>query len=282
MTPLLRKPVIKISHAEIKRKATKLINPLNGNLFKSILSFAIPIMLTSLLQLAFNAADMIIVGQAKGSDPVGQVGATNSLINLIVNFFIGLSVGVSVNVSREYGAGNKEGVKKYVHTATAVSAVAGLICTVIGIAGAKYMLSLMGTPETHIAGATLYMQIYFLAMPATMIYNFGAAILRSIGNSKTPLVILSSAGIINVVFNLLFVHVFGLAVEGVAIATVISQYVAVIWLLIYLAKADGPHKLDLKKIGFDRKCLRSIISIGLPAGISSTLFSLSNVVVQYL
>ena len=275
------KKVSKIKLTSIKKvKTPLLIDPLNGNLFKTIISFAIPIMLTGVLQLAFNAADMIIVGQAEGADPVGQVGATSSLINLIVNLFIGFSVGVSVCVSREYGAKNSENVEKYVHTAIATAIIGGIFCTLVGVIGARYFLTLMNTPITHIDGATLYMRIYFLSMPASMIYNFGAAILRSLGNSRTPLLILASSGLVNVMFNFIFVNFLGLAVEGVAIATVISQYVSLIWILIYLSKADGPHRLILKKISFTPKCLKSIVAIGLPAGISGSLFSLSNVVVQ--
>ncbi|MBQ8742758.1 MAG: MATE family efflux transporter [Clostridia bacterium] len=237
-------------------------------------------MLTGILQLAFNAADMIIVGQAEGADPVGQVGATGALINLIVGLFTGFSVGVSVCVSREYGAKNYENVSKYVHTSIATAIVGGVVCSLVGLIGARYFLTLMSTPATHIDGASLYMRIYFLSMPASMVYNFGAAILRSLGNSKTPLLILSTSGVINVLFNLMFVNLFGLAVEGVAIATVISQYVALVWMLIYLSRVDGPHRLVFKKIAFIPKCLKSIVTIGLPAGISGSLFSLSNVVVQ--
>ncbi|MBE6608024.1 MAG: MATE family efflux transporter [Ruminococcaceae bacterium] len=237
-------------------------------------------MLTGILQLAFNAADIIIVGQAAGSDAVGQVGATNSIINLIVNMFIGFSVGVSVSVSREYGAGNHQNVNKLVHTAVATAIVGGIVCSIIGFFGARYFLTLMQTDLIHIDGSTLYMKIYFLSMPASMMYNFCSAILRALGNSKTPLVILTSAGVVNVIFNLFFVYAFGMAVEGVALATVISQYVAMVWILIYLTKAEGPHKLNLKKVSFDQKSLKSIIVIGFPAGIYGSLFSLSNVVIQ--
>lgn len=256
------------------------IDPLSGNLFKSILAFAIPIMITGILQLTFNAADIIIVGQAAGSDAVGQVGATGSIINLIVNVFIGFSVGVSVSVSREYGAGNHKNVNKLVHTAVATALIGGIICGLVGFFGARYFLTLMNTDLIHIDGSTLYMKIYFLAMPASMMYNFCSAILRALGNSKTPFVILTSAGVVNVVFNLFFVHVCGMTVDGVALATVISQYIAMVWILIYLSKVDGPHKLNLKKVCFDKKSLKSIITIGFPAGIYGSLFSLSNVVIQ--
>lgn len=237
-------------------------------------------MLTGLLQLAFNAADMIIVGQYAGSSAVGQVGATGSLIQLLVNLFIGFSVGVSVGVSKEYGAKNDTNISKYIHTAVAVAVVAGVLCAVIGFFASKHLLLLMGTPESHIGGSTLYMRIYFLAMPATVIYNFGAAALRALGDSKTPLIILTSAGVINVIFNIIFVCLFGMDVDGVASATVISQYVAMVWILIHLSRSEGPQKLCLKKIRFDKKCTASIIAIGLPAGISGTLFSLSNVIAQ--
>ena len=162
----------------------------------------------------------------------------------------------------------------------AVALVAGILCSVIGFSASKQLLILMGTPDTHIAGSTLYMRIYFLAMPATVIYNFGSAALRALGDSKTPLFILSTAGVINVIFNLILVCGFGMSVEGVAIATVISQYVASVWVLIHLSRADGPQRLSLKKISFDKDCTKSIIAIGLPAGIYGTLFSLSNVIAQ--
>lgn len=272
--------MIVISYTLIKRRPSRLVDPLNGNLFKSVLSFAIPVMLTGLLQLAFNAADMIIVGQYAGSSAVGQVGATGSLINLLVNLFIGFSVGVSVGVSKEYGAKNNENISKYIHTAMAVAIVAGILCSIIGFISSKQLLILMGTPESHLGGSTLYMRIYFLAMPATVIYNFGAAALRALGDSKTPLMILTSAGVINVIFNIIFVCTFGMDVDGVATATVISQYIAMIWIIIHLSRSKGPQRLYLKKIGFDKKCTASIIAVGLPAGISGTLFSLSNVIAQ--
>ena len=277
-----RKQVEKISHTKSlpRTRTKKQIDPLNGNLFKSIFAFAIPVMLTGLLQLTFNAADIIIVGQAAGSDAVGQVGATGSIINLIVNMFIGFSVGVSVSVSREYGAGNHQNVSKLVHTAVATAVVGGIICAFVGFFGARYFLELMQTDLMHIDGSTLYMKIYFLAMPASMVYNFCAAILRAIGNSKTPLIILTSAGVVNVIFNIFFVTACGMSVDGVALATVISQYIAMVWVLIYLAKESGSHKLSFKEIRFDKQSLKSIILIGFPAGIYGSLFSLSNVIIQ--
>ncbi len=278
----IRKQVKKISHTKTvsDTRIKQQIDPLNGNLFKSILAFAIPVMLTGILQLAFNAADIIIVGQAAGSDTVGQVGATGSIINLIVNVFIGFSVGVSVSVSREYGAGDHQNVNKLVHTAVGTALVGGIVCSMVGFFGARYFLELMQTDPMHIDGSTLYMKIYFLAMPASMMYNFCSAILRALGNSKTPLVILTSAGVVNVLFNLFFVHVCGMAVEGVALATVISQYIAMVWVLIYLSKVRGPHKLNLREVRFDKQSLKSIILIGFPAGIYGSLFSLSNVIIQ--
>ncbi len=274
--------MVKISNALSieKKKPDRLIDPLNGSLFKTIIAFAIPVMLTGLLQLAFNAADMIIVGRFVGSAAVGQVGATGSLINLLVNLFIGFSVGVSVGVSKEYGAKNNEKISKYIHTSVAIAAIAGILCCIVGLNLSRQLLELMGTPESHLDGSTLYMNIYFLAMPATIIYNFGSAALRALGDSKTPLIILTSAGVINVLFNVLFVCAFSMSVEGVAMATVISQYVAMIWILLHLSRSEGPQKLYLRKIRFDKDCTRSIIAIGLPAGISGTLFSLSNVVAQ--
>ncbi len=262
------------------KKRGRLIDPLNGNLFKTILAFAIPVMLTGLLQLAFNAADMIIVGRFVGSAAVGQVGATGALINLLVNLFIGFSVGVSVGVSKEYGAKNSEKISKYIHTSIAVAIVAGILCFIVGLSLSRQLLVLMGTPESHLDGSTLYMSIYFIAMPATIIYNFGSAALRALGDSKTPLLILSSAGVINVIFNFIFVCFFNMSVDGVATATVISQYIAMVWILIHLSRSEGPQRLCLRKIRFDSECTKSIIAVGLPAGISGTLFSLSNVVAQ--
>ncbi len=271
---------ISLSINAAKKPSKKLVDPLEGNLFVSIIRFTVPIMLTGLLQLAFNAADLIVVGQARGSNALGQVGATGTIINLIVNLFIGFSVGVNVGVSREYGAKDYKKVADFVHTAVATALVGGIVCGIVGFFGARQFLTLMSTPLEHIDGSTLYMKIYFLAMPASMVYNFCSAILRSLGNSKTPLVILSTAGVINVIFNLIFVIAFGMGVDGVAWATVISQYVAMFWIVVYLMRVDGPHKLTLKKISFEKKSLASIIAVGFPAGISGSLFSISNVIIQ--
>lgn len=252
----------------------------SGPFVKKILIFYIPLMLSGVLQLLFNAADIVVVGRFAGSDALAAVGSTSSLINLMVNFFMGLSIGVNVLVARFYGANQKKELSEMVHTAILTSLVSGVILLVLGIVVSKPALTLMGTPEDVIKQSTLYMRIYFCGMPFFMAYNFGAAILRAIGDTKRPLYYLSFAGAINVALNLLFVIVFHMGVAGVATATAVSQAVSAALVLRCLVKSDADYKLELAKLQIVKDKMLKMIQIGLPAGLQSSLFSISNVLIQ--
>ena len=252
----------------------------SGTLLPKIIRFTLPLVLTGVLQLLYNAADVVVVGQFAGEEALAAVGSTGSLINLIVNIFMGLGVGASVVIARAYGARDFEAVHRGVHTAILVAAIGGVLVGIVGFFAARPLLELMDSPENVIDGATLYMQIYFIGMPANMLYTFGASILRAVGDTKRPLYYLSVAGIINVVLNLVFVILFQMSVAGVALATIISQTVSAIMVTILLIREEGALHLDLRHLGFHKGALLQILKIGLPAGLQSTVFSLSNVVIQ--
>ena len=251
-----------------------------GPLFGKIVRYTIPIILTGILQLLFNAADLIVVGRFCGSVSVAAVGATGSIINLIINLFIGLSVGAGVTVAHGLGAGRDEEVHRTVHTAIPTAFLSGIILTVVGILGAEYFLTLMGTPDDVIDLSTLYMKIYFCGILSSMLYNFGAAILRAAGDTKSPLYYLTIAGVLNVVLNVFFVLVFHMDVAGVALATAISQTLSAFLVLLALTRREDACRLYLSKLCIHKKQLLQIIRIGLPAGIQSSLFSISNVIIQ--
>lgn len=253
----------------------------NGPIFGKMVLFALPIMAMNILQLLFNAADMIVVGRFSGSTALAAVGATGSLINLIVNLFMGLSVGTSVIVAQDYGAGQPEAVRRSVHTSIAVSIIGGLAVMVAGLVLSKPLLVMMGTPEDIIGLSVLYMKIYFLGIPASMVYNFGAAILRAVGDSRRPMYYLLAAGIVNVILNIYFVTVLNMSVDGVAWATVISQYLSMLLIVLHLIRSSEEQiRLELHKLRIDRHKMLQIIRIGLPAGLQSLLFSISNVLIQ--
>ncbi len=256
------------------------IDMCNGPITGKMLRFALPLMLSSMLQLLFNAADIITVGKFGSEHSLAAVGSNTALINLLTNLFIGLSIGANVLVARFYGAKNGEELNETVHTAMLLSLISGLILTVIGVIFARYFLIWMKTPAEILDLATTYLKIYFLGMPAMMIYNFGSAILRAIGDTKRPLYFLAAAGVINIILNILLVVVFRLDVKGVGIATVISQTVSAILIIRCLAKSNGDIKLELKKLRFSRGKIGAILRIGLPAGLQGSIFSLSNVVIQ--
>lgn len=256
------------------------IDMTTGPLLGKICKFAIPLALSSILQLLFNAADIIVVGNFAGSTALAAVGSTGALINLIVNVFIGLSVGTNVLVARYYGSGQRKDLEETVHTSITVSLVGGVILIVIGIILAEPLLLLMGTPADVIDQATLYMRIFFVGMPVNMLYNFGAAVLRSVGDTKRPLYYLVIAGIVNVILNLFFVIVCHLDVAGVAIATVISQAISAALVLICLVRSDGPYSVNLKKLRIKKDKLIGMARIGLPAGFQGAIFSISNVLIQ--
>lgn len=265
-----------MSVAEKKRK----IDMCNGSLFKSVISFSLPLVFSGILQLFFNAADVVVVGRFAGDESLAAVGATTTLINLLTNLFIGLSVGANVLVANYYGARQSRDVHETVHTAMTVSAFSGLILTVIGFFAAPFLLSLMQTPADVIDLSIIYLRTYFMGMPAVMIYNFGSAILRAIGDTKRALYILSFSGVINLLFNLLFVIAFHWGVFGVGLATVISQVVSAVLIVICLVKEDTDIRLEIKKLRIYGKKLVRIMQIGIPAGFQGMLFSLSNTVIQ--
>ena len=256
------------------------IDMCSGPLIPELLQFSIPLMLSGILQLLFNAADIIVVGQFTGSTAMAAVGSTGALNNLIINIFIGLSLGSSVLMARYYGAKDERNINELVHTSILLSFVSGTVLIVLGTALAKPLLSLMGTPYDVIDQAVLYMRIIFLGMPALMTYDFGAGILRAIGDTKRPLAYLFIAGVINVFLNLFFVIVFGLGVAGVALATIISQYTSALLVLRCLMKADAAYKLNIRELRIVRMKLVQILRIGLPAGIQGAVFNISNVLIQ--
>ena len=251
-----------------------------GPLLKKLFLYSLPIMATGILQLLFNAADLIVVGRWGGDVSLAAVGATGALINLIVNLFIGLSVGTSVTVAQRVGAGDKEGLQRVIHTSMAAAVVGGIIVFFIGFFGAHTFLGWMGTPDDVIDLSTLYMKIYFVGIPASMIYNFGGAILRSSGDTKRPLIILTSAGALNVVLNMIFVIGFKMTVDGVAWATTISQTMSAVLVVIHLIRHKGDIHLDVRKIRFHREEFLQLLKIGIPAGLQGSMFSISNVIIQ--
>lgn len=256
------------------------INMTEGSIMKNVIRFSIPLMLSGLLQLLYNAADIIVVGKFVGKEALGAVGATSSFTNLIVNFFISLSVGTSVLVARNFGAKNYEKTQSALHSSIALSLVGGVIVMFIGVLFSEKALEIMKTPNDIIGGATLYMRIYFLAAPALVFYNFGAMALRAVGDTKRPLEILTVSGIVNVILNLFLVIGFNLGVAGVAIATAVSTYVSAVMILVCFVKMNGFCHLDIKKIKFHKDDIIQILKIGIPASIQSITFSISNVIIQ--
>ncbi len=252
----------------------------SGSVLKKMLLFTLPLMCSSILQLLFNAADVIVVGQFAGDDSLAAVGSTGALINLLTNLFVGLSVAANVLVARFYGAQRERDLKVTVHTSMTVSIVGGLALAVIGVACTPTILELMQSPPEVLDLAVLYLRIYFLGMPAMMIYNFGSAILRAVGDTRRPLYFLFGAGVVNVALNLVFVIRFHMGVMGVALATVISQMISAACILWCMVKEKGGMHLDWKSLGIDRYKLIRLLKIGLPAGVQGMLFSLSNVCIQ--
>lgn len=256
------------------------IDMTNGPIFSKILLFSLPLMLTGILQLLFNAADMIVVGKFSGSLALAAVGSTGSLINLLVNVFIGISTGANVLAARFYGSRNESEMRKCVHTSLALSGVLGVFVGIMGSFLSTPMLRLMNTDPDVLPLSSLYLRIYFLGVPATVVYNFGAAILRAIGDTDRPLRFLFVSGMVNVVLNLVTVILFHMSVAGVAIATAVSQYVAAILVILCLMSSDGVYKLELKQLRFHKDMILQILKIGIPAGLQSSIFSISNVIIQ--
>ena len=256
------------------------IDMTEGPILSKMIRFAIPLMLSSILQLFFNAADVIVVGRFAGSEALAAVGSTGSLINLLVNLFIGLSVGTNVLVARYLGAHDYDNCQEAVHTSILLSVIGGSGLILVGVFFARPLLMLMGSPEDVLPKATLYMQIYFAGMPLNMLYNFGSAIMRSHGDTKRPLFFLTIAGIINVCLNLFMVIVLHMGVAGVAIATIVSQGVSALLTLGALMRTDGFCRVDLKKLKIHKDKLLGMIRVGLPAGLQGIVFSISNVLIQ--
>lgn len=252
-----------------------------GPILKSVIVYTVPIILTGLLQLLFNAADLIVVGWFSGSDSVAAVGATGALTNLIINLFIGLSVGAGVAVAQGLGAGNGKQTSEAVHTAVPVAVISGIFLTVIGVLFSRNFLELMGTPDGKLLRlASVYMQIYFAGMTFSMLYNFGSAILRAAGDTRSPLIFLTIAGVLNVILNIVFVALFKLDVAGVALATSISQAVSAILVLLALMKRQDACRFEFKKMHIYKNALLRMVKIGVPAGLQGSLFSISNVLIQ--
>ena len=252
----------------------------SGAILPKMLRFSLPIMASGVLQLLFNAADIIVVGRFAGDNSMGAVGSTSALINLFTNLFIGLSVGVNVIAARSHGANSKDDMQDIVHTSILLAVICGAGLSVIGAVFAPEMLKVMETTEAQLPLAITYLRIYFLGMPAMMVYNFGGAVLRAVGDTKRPLYFLITAGVINVLLNLLFVIVLQMDVAGVALATVISQCISAALIVICLVKESGAIHLDIKKLRLHGLVMKAVAKVGLPAGFQGMIFSLSNVVIQ--
>lgn len=252
----------------------------SGSVFSKMLLFALPLMCSSILQLLFNAADIVVVGRFAGDNALAAVGSNTALINLLTNIFVGLSVGSNVLTAQYYGAKKGSDLKETVHTSMLLSIYSGVLLTVIGLVGARGLLELMQAPPEVLELAVLYLRIYFLGMPSMMVYNFGSAILRAVGDTKRPLYYLLGAGIVNVVLNLFFVISCHMGVAGVGIATVISQTISALLVVRCLVREQGGIHLELKELAISKEKLGRIMQIGLPAGFQGTVFSLSNVVIQ--
>ena len=256
------------------------ISMTEGPIFKKIVVYTVPIILSGVLQLMFNAVDLVVVGHFCGEVSLAAVGATGSLINLIVNVFIGLSVGGGITIARALGAGKIKEAQKAVHTVIPIAVMSGLVVTAIGIPLSRPLLELMDTPDNVIGLSTSYLQIYFSGTVFSMLYNFGSAILRATGDTQRPLIYLTVAGVANVVLNIFFVTVFDMNVAGVALATMISHAISAILILINLSKRTDACHFNFRRMKIDGASLKSIIHIGIPSGVASSFFSISNVLIQ--
>lgn len=256
------------------------IDMCNGTIMDKLVSFSLPLMLSGILQLMFNAVDIIVVGRFAGSQALAAVGSTTALINMFVNLFMGISLGTNVLAARFFAAGKDRQMSETVHTSIAFAAISGIVMVFVGIFFSKFALELMATPADVIEQSTLYMRIYFLGMPFFMLYNYGAAILRAVGDTKRPLIFLIISGVINAVLNMILVIVFHLAVAGVAIATVFSQMISCILVLRCLYRSEGSYQFRFSKLMLKGCYLKQIFQVGVPAGIQSTVINFSNVLLQ--
>ena len=256
------------------------INMTEGPIFSKLLKFSVPLIFSSLLQLLFNAADVVVVGRFAGDNSLAAVGSTGSLVNLLINLFMGLSIGTNVVAAHYFGAGKHKHVQDTVHTAILLSVISGIILTAVGVLLAKPILILMQAPTEVLNLAAIYLRIYFGGITATMVYNFGSALLRAKGDTQRPLIILFVSGIINVILNLIFVICFKLDVAGVGWATVISQCISAILVIIILIRETDDFHLDFRCLKLDSHIFARIVKIGLPAGFQGIMFSFSNVIIQ--
>lgn len=256
------------------------MNMTEGSIMDKLIAFAVPLMLTGCLQLLFNAVDIIIVGRFTGSDALAAVGSTTALINVMVNLFIGVSIGTNVLAARYYAAGLKDDLHGTVHTSVMFSIVCGITMLLVGVMLARPALTLMDTPDNVIDQSVLYMKIYFCGMPFFMVYNFCAAVLRAIGDTRRPLIILSFAGAVNAGLNYILVRFWGMGVAGVAIATVVSQFISCIMVVYLLVTTSGDYKLEFKRLSIKWKYLKDIFKVGIPAGLQSTVINFSNALLQ--
>ena len=256
------------------------VDMINGKTFKKMVFFSIPIVFSGIFQLLFNTIDVIVVGRFSGSTALAAVGSTNSLINLLVSLLIGISMGISVTMGKYCGARDYKNASETLHTSMGLAIISGVILFIVGQLVSKPLLELMGTPVEVIDLSVIYMKIIFLGAPAGAIYNFGAALLRSIGDTKRPLYFLAFSGVINVILNLFFVIVLKMSVDGVAIATIIAQYVSALLLIVFLMRSSGYMNLDLKRISLKPDKVKSILKIGIPGGFQGVVFSVSNVLIQ--
>ncbi len=256
------------------------IDMCNGTILKNMLLFSLPLMCSSILQLLFNAADIIVVGNFAGDEALAAVGSNTALINLLTNFFMGLSIGANVLVARYYGAKQEKDLTETVHTAMLLSICSGVILTLIGCVGSRAILVRMQTPDEILPLAIIYLRIYFLGMPAMMLYNFGSAILRAVGDTKRPLYYLSGAGVVNVILNLIFVICFKMGVAGVGLATVVSQCISACLIVRCMMKEEGGIRLELRQLHIYHDKFKRILQIGLPASFQGIIFSISNVIIQ--
>ena len=256
------------------------IDMCNGTLMDKLISFALPLMLSGMLQLMFNAVDIIVVGRFTGSTALAAVGSTTALISTFTNLFIGVSLGANVLAARFYATGKAKEMSETVHTAIALAAISGVVMCIIGIAAAREALVLIDTPDDVIGQAALYLRLYFCGMPFFMLYNYGAAILRAVGDTKRPLMYLIIAGSTNAVLDLVLVIIFKMGVAGVAIGTVTSQLISCILVIRCLMTTESDYKLRIRDLRIRKYYLLQILSVGLPAGIQSTVINFSNVLLQ--
>lgn len=256
------------------------IDMCNGTIMDKLISFALPLMVSGILQLMFNAVDIIVVGRFSGSQALAAVGSTTALINVFTNLFIGVSLGANVLAARFYAAGKDKEMSETVHTAITLALVSGVVMAVVGLVFSRWALEIMGTPADVIDQSSLYMRIYFLGMPFFMVYNYGASILRAVGDTKRPLMFLVVAGVINAVLNMFLVIAFHMGVAGVAIATVISQMISCLLVLRCLYKTDSSYQLRFSRLCMKKFYLVQIFQVGIPAGIQSTVINFSNALLQ--